>query len=182
MDWTNQNVLVTGGASFSGSDLSDALVKLGAKVRVVDDLSSGKLENIEEHVRARRIEFFRADLSAQDVAEKAVRDISVVFHLAAAHGGRGYVDLHQAACATNLLLDGLVFRVCHQAKVHKVVYASSGCVYPNGLQTDPSQIVYLSEDKVGPPYDADNTYGWAKLMGEMTLRAYYQDCGMKSAC
>src|SRR5260370_18556603 len=171
MDWTNQNVLVTGGASFIGSHLSDALVKLGAKVRVVDDLSSGKLENIEEHVRARRIEFFRADLSAQDVAEKAVRDISVVFHLAAAHGGRGYVDLHQAACATNLLLDGLVFRACHQAKVHKGVYASSACVYPNGLQTDPSQIAYLSERKLGPPAIGDNTDSVPHTIGELTRTA-----------
>jgi nucleoside-diphosphate-sugar epimerase len=106
----------------------------------------------------------------------------VVFHLAADHGGRGYVDLHQAACATNLLLDGLVFRACYQAGVDKVVYASSGCVYPNHLQTDPSQIVHLAEDMVGPPYDADNMYGWAKLMAEMTLRAYHKDWGMKSAC
>src|SRR6202011_2015315 len=41
---------------------------------------------------------------------------------------------------------------------------------------------YLTEDMVGPPYDADNMYGWAKLMAEMTLRAYYKDRGMKSAC
>ena len=55
-------------------------------------------------------------------------------------------------------------------------------VYPNGLQADPSQVLYLGEDMVGPPYDADNMYGWAKLMAEMTLRAYYKDWGMKSAC
>jgi nucleoside-diphosphate-sugar epimerase len=44
-----------------------------------------------------------------------------------------------------------------------------------------SQKLYLTEDMVGPPYDADNMYGWAKLMAEMTLRAYYKDYGMKSA-
>jgi nucleoside-diphosphate-sugar epimerase len=65
--------------------------------------------------------------------------------------------------------------------VDKVVYASSGCVYPNHLQTDTNQILYLSEDMMGPPYDADHMYGWAKVMGEMTLRAYYRDWGMKSA-
>jgi nucleoside-diphosphate-sugar epimerase len=72
-------------------------------------------------------------------------------------------------------------RACHKAKVEKVVYASSGCVYLNHLQSDPEQIFYLTEDHVGPPYDADNMYGWAKLMGELTLRAYYQDWGMRSA-
>ena len=40
---------------------------------------------------------------------------------------------------------------------------------------------YLTEDLVGPPYDADNMYGWAKLMGEMTLRAFAKDHGMKAA-
>ena len=181
MDWRNAKTLVTGGASFIGSHLVDALVATGAKVRVVDNLSSGRLDNIRAHVDARRVEFAQGDLNDPQVVEQAVRGVDVVFHLAADHGGRGYVDLHQVACATNLVLDGLVFKACHQARVHKVVYASSGCVYPNHLQTDPGQILYLTEDMVGPPYDADNLYGWAKLMAEMTLRAYTDETGMKSA-
>jgi nucleoside-diphosphate-sugar epimerase len=115
------------------------------------------------------------------VAEKAVAEMSVVFHLAADHGGRGYVDLHQAACASNLMLDGVLFKTALDARVDKVVFASSGCVYPNHLQSDPGEILYLTEDMVGPPYDADNMYGWAKLMGEMTLRAYHRDRGLKAA-
>ena len=181
MNWRNTRTLVTGGASFIGSHLVDALLAKGAKVRVVDNLSSGRLENIQAHVDARDVEFVHADLNDPYVAETAARGINVVFHLAADHGGRGYVDLHQVACATNLLLDGLVFKACHKAGVEKVVYASSGCVYPNHIQTDPSQILYLTEDMVGPPYDADNMYGWAKLMAEMTLRAYTEETGMKSA-
>ena len=49
------------------------------------------------------------------------------------------------------------------------------------LQTDTKQKLYLTEDQSGPPYDADNLYGWAKLMGEKTLEAYYREHGMKSA-
>ena len=181
MDWKGKTVLVTGGASFIGSHLVDVLVAQGARVRVADDLSSGRLDNIKPHLDARRIQFIDANLSAPGAAEKVVDGMSVVFHLAADHGGRGYVDLHQAACATNLVLDGMLFRACHKAGVEKVVYASSGCVYPNHLQGDPNEILYLTEDMVGPPYDADNMYGWTKLMGEMSLRAYYKDWGMKSA-
>ncbi|MEM3434455.1 MAG: NAD-dependent epimerase/dehydratase family protein [Candidatus Methanomethyliaceae archaeon] len=181
MNWNNCKVLVTGGASFIGSHLVDALVDRGAIVRVVDNLSSGKLENIRSHVDERRIEFIKADLLEPGVAQSVVDGMSVVFHLAADHGGRGYVDLHQAACATNLILDGLVFRACQEAGVEKVVYASSGCVYPNYRQMDPDEEIYLTEDMVGPPYDADNMYGWAKLMGEMTLRAYARECGLKTA-
>lgn len=179
--WKNKLVLVTGGASFIGSHLVDSLVKAGARVRVVDDLSSGKLANIQAHVGQKTIEFYPLKLDRTEHAEKMVRGMQVVFHLAANHGGRGYVDLHQAACASNLALDGMMFKAAREAGVEKVIYASSGCVYPNFLQTDVQKEVYLKEEMVGPPYDADNTYGWAKLMGEMTLRAYHQDYRMKAA-
>jgi nucleoside-diphosphate-sugar epimerase len=182
MDWYQAKVLVTGGASFIGSHLVDALIGRGARVRVVDNLSSGRLANLVAHLGTDRLEFVQGDLLEQCVAEQAVRGMDIVFHLAAAHGGRGYVDLHQAACATNLALDGMVFRAAHQAEVKKVVYASSGCVYPNYLQTDPRCELYLKEEQVRPPYDADNLYGWAKLMGELTLQSYYRDWGIKSAC
>ena len=175
-----RHVLVTGGASFIGSHITDALVAHGVRVRVVDNLSSGRLENIEQHIKRREIEFIHDDLLAPGVADRVVQGMELVMHLAADHGGRGYLDLHQAACATNLALDGGIFRACHKADVGKVVYASSGCVYPNFLQTNPSEATYLSEELVKPPYDADNMYGWAKLMGEMTLQAYYHEWGMKS--
>lgn len=177
--WNRTKVLVTGGASFIGSHLVDLLVSRGARVRVVDNLSSGRREHLDG-VRD-RIEFLEGDLLDRAVAKDAAHGIDVVFHLAADHGGRGYVDLHQVECARNLGMDSIVFDECHRAGVKKVVYASSGCVYPNHLQTDPSQLLYLTEEMVGPPYDADNMYGWAKLMGEMTLRAYTKSTGMKSA-
>lgn len=179
--WKGRPVLVSGGASFIGSHLVDSLVERQAQVRVVDDLSSGAAENIRDHLIDRTIEFIANDLREPGVAREAVAGVEVVFHLAADHGGRGYVDTHQADPAVNLMLDGLLFREALQAGVERVVYASSGCVYPNYLQTDPAQLFYLNEAAVGPPYDADNLYGWAKLMGELTLRAYHREHGMKTA-
>lgn len=181
MDWRQHRVLVTGGASFIGSSLVDALVNRGADIRVVDDLSSGRSENLRKHVESKSIEFVRGDLADRDLCREAMRGMQVVFHLAADHGGRGYVDLHQVECSKNLILDGTVFRAAHEARVEKIVYASSGCVYPNHLQANPGEDFYLTEDMVGPPYDADNMYGWAKLMGELTLKSYYTQLGMKSA-
>ena len=181
MNLNGKRILVTGGASFIGSHLTDALVDKGAKVRVVDNLSSGRLANIQSHIESGQVDFVEADLTEPGIAQKVVDGTQIVFHLAADHGGRGYVDLHQAACTTNLALDGMLFRACHELGVEKVVYASSGCVYPNHLQTDPGEMLYLQEDMVGPPFDADNMYGWAKLMGEMTLQSFHQDWGLKSA-
>lgn len=180
MNWKNKKVLVTGGASFIGSHLVDKLVERGARVSVADNLSSGKLENIKGHIKSKRIKFFRCDLRDTSLTQRAMRDKDIVFHLAADHGGRGYVDLHQAGPASNLYLDGIVFWQALKAKVGKVVYASSGCVYPNYLQRDPKKKIYLTEDMVGPPFDADNMYGWAKLMAELTLGAYYKEYGLKS--
>jgi nucleoside-diphosphate-sugar epimerase len=75
----------------------------------------------------------------------------------------------------------MIFKAAHDVGVEKIVYASSGCVYPNHIQMNPIEELYLTEDMVGPPYDADNMYGWAKLMGELTLKSYYDQFGMKSA-
>jgi len=180
MLWDGKKVLVTGGASFIGSHLVDKLVEKGAKVTVVDNLSSGKIENIENHIKNKQLEFHGGDLRDARVAQEVMEGQDIVFHLAADHGGRGYVDLHQAGPATNLLLDGNIFWQALKAKAKKVIYASSGCVYPNYLQKDVNKKIYLSEGRVKAPYDADNMYGWAKLMGELTLRAYYKEYGLKS--
>lgn len=180
-DWTGQSVLVTGGASFIGSHLVDVLVDRGARVRVADDLSSGSLDNLRVHLDTGRIDLLEGDLREPAFARHAVEGVRLVFHLAADHGGRGYVDLNQSACATNLVLDGVVFAASVAAGVEKVVYASSGCVYPNFRQMDPAEELFLGEEAAGPPWDPDNLYGWAKLMGEMTLAALWREGKMKSA-
>ncbi len=179
--WSGRRVLITGGSSFIGSSIVDRLIDRGSKVRVVDDLSSGRLENIRGHLVGGKIEFLQADLREPGVARAAVQGMDTVVHLAADHGGRGYVDLHQAGPASNFFLDGLIFAESLKARVKKVVFASSGCVYPNFLQSDTKKEVYLTEDLTKGPNDADNMYGWAKLMAEFTLQAYAREHGMKAA-
>lgn len=179
--WSGRTVLITGGASFIGSSIADRLIARGAKVRVVDDLTSGRLDNIRGHLGNCKLDFLQADLREPGVTRAALRGVDTVFHLAADHGGRGYVDLHQAGPASNFFLDGLIFAESLKAKVEKVVFASSGCVYPNFLQSDVNKEIYLTEELTKGPNDADNTYGWAKLMGEFTLQAYAKEHGIKTA-
>ena len=177
MKWTDKKVLVTGGASFIGSHLTERLVQLGAHLRVADNFSSGE----ESHLRNIECETMEGDLLDPNFCNLATKGIEIVFHLAADHGGRGYIDSHQVECSTNLILDGQVFRFAHRNGAEKIVFASSGCVYPTSAQMDVSKEVFLYEDMVKPPYEADDLYGWAKLMAELTLKAYHQQLGTSTA-
>jgi nucleoside-diphosphate-sugar epimerase len=185
MDWADRHVLVTGGASFISSHIVDRLVEKGARVRVADDLSSGRLENLARSIGA--IEFMQGDLRDRAFANEATRGMEIVFHLAASHGGRGYIDTHPVECATNMVLDGTVFASACQAGVQRICFASSACVYPTNLQGemggDGAGPVYLREEWADPFVPgralADGEYGWAKLMGEMALRAYHRQYGIK---
>lgn len=179
--WQGKRVLVTGGASFIGSHLTEELARRGARVRVADNLSSGRRENLAGLLESRRAELLEVDLRDPGAAGAAMNGIEIVFHLAADHGGRGYIDTHQVNCSTNLILDGQVFRAAERAGVEKVVFASSACVYPEQLMSDRDAVLYLKEEMVGPPYCPDSLYGWAKLMAEMTLRAYFAEGRLRAA-
>ena len=172
-EWTGERVLVTGGASFIGSHLVEDLVDHGADVRVADDLSSGELENLA--AVDDEIEFLEGTLKEMSFAEEATEDVDTVFHLAADHGGRGYISNYPANCATNMALDNVVYEAAAENGVDRISFASSACTYPTDIQQEKQR---LSEDMVsfeerGGAY-ADEVYGWAKLMGERSLQAYHE--------
>jgi UDP-glucose 4-epimerase len=182
-EFSSKSVLVTGGASFIGSHLVESLVESGATVKVVDDLSSGKMENLAKV--SHLINFIRGDLRNQEIAMEATAKCDVVFHLANIHGGRGFIETHPAEISQNLLIDGNIFYSAWKNKVKSVCYASSACVYPVNLQTQEGAKVnrYLEEtmanSHVVGAAAADGVYGWGKLMGEMALQSYHEQFGMK---
>src|SRR4029078_11456880 len=143
-DWSSRKALVTGGASFIGSTIVDKLVARGAgTVRVVDDFSTGVRSNVQAQADAGAIELIEGDLRDPEIATASVRGIDTIFHLAADHGGRGYVDLHQYDCSTNFGLDASLFAAALGEGVDRITYASSGCIYPLYMQGDVDEIVYL---------------------------------------
>jgi UDP-glucose 4-epimerase len=192
MKWDEQKVLVTGGASFIGSHLVDRLLSAGSHVIIADDFSSGRFKNLEYPLKrigrlwaTKNLRVLRGDLKRKDFARSAMKDIDVVFHLAAAHGGRGYIQTHPVECCTNMALDQTVFEEAHNAGVERICFASSACVYPSYLQEEAGSTYLLKEEDADPfvrdKAFADLEYGWAKLMAEMTLRAYHRQYGMKTA-
>jgi nucleoside-diphosphate-sugar epimerase len=189
----NINVLVTGGASFIGSHLVDSLLGKGLTVKVADDFSSGKLANLDYPLKkagskawvSEKLSVFQGDLKEKSFVRSVMKDVEVVFHLAALHGGRGYIDTHPAECCSNMILDQLVFEEANRANVQRVCFASSACVYPTFLQEEEGSSHLLREEEANPfvrdKAFADKEYGWAKLMGEMALKAYHEQYGMKTS-
>jgi UDP-glucose 4-epimerase len=182
--WKSKKVLVTGGASFIGSHLVDSLVGLGSKVTVLDNLSSGTLDNLEKSLS--EIRFVKEDLEYSNLADlvSLFSGNEIVFHLAATHGGRGYIDSHPADITSNFAIDHHVFEACATAHVGKVVFASTACVYPPVLQSKVGSNYLLREEDapvehLDMPLSSDLEYGWAKLMGEMQLNSFIRQYGIK---
>ena len=115
---------------------------------------------------------------------KIFKENEVVFHLAAVHGGRGYIHTHPADVCSNFAIDHHVLEASVKAGVTKVVMASSACVYPPKLQATVGSDYLLKEDDSDPSkldefLSADTEYGWAKLMGEVQLNAFIKQYGIK---
>jgi len=121
------NVLVTGGAGFIGSHLVERLLKEGTNVRIIDNLSTGKIQNIVPFMD--RIEFIHADLLDEDARKKALDDIEIVFHQAAIpsvpRSISDPIENHtNGAHATLLLLESI-----RHSSVRRIIFAASSSAY-----------------------------------------------------
>ena len=168
--YRDKKVVVTGGLSFIGSHLVDCLVSLGCKVIVVDDLSSGKLSNLDTSSHAKIV---KLDLRNPVGFEEIIAGSDIVFHLAAIHGGRGFIETYQKQMLANLAIDNYVFSAAVAQEVRTIVHASSACAYPVNLQISETKLNLLSEVQGSMERSdacfADGVYGWTKLIGEYQL-------------
>lgn len=165
------NALVTGGAGFIGSRLVDKLMELGLYVRVIDNLSSGKIENIEHWLGNPRFEFVRGDLKNEGDVLEALRGIDVVFHLAANPEVRvstvnPRVHFEENVVATFNLLEAMRSR-----GVNQLVFASSSTVYG-----EPEQIPVSEEAAIRPI----SVYGASKAACESLIHAYTRLYGLRA--
>src|SRR5690242_10401817 len=173
-----RSVLVTGAASFIGSHLVERLLELGADVFAVDDFSSGRRENL---IRLDPDRILELDLADRAATLASLPPCEYVFHLAAVHGGRGFIDRFGDQVLVNLVIDNAVFEACRLAGTRRLVYASSACVYPTTLQAREADRSLLREEQAGfhtrGAAFADGPYGWCKLMGELQLEQIAERAG-----
>lgn len=121
--------LVTGGAGFIGSNLCEAILKLGYKVRCLDDLSTGKKANVEMFLDNPSYEFIKGDIKDLDTCMKACEGVDYVLHQAAWGSVPRSIEMPLFYCANNITGTLNMLEAARQKKVKKFVYASSSSVY-----------------------------------------------------
>ena len=162
-------VLVTGGAGFIGSNLADELIRQGAKVSIIDDLSTGSRENLEEIEGD--FHFYHGDINDGSLLKKAISGVEVVFHQAALPSVPRSVE--SPAETHRVCVDG-TFNVLLAAKecgVRRFVYAASSSAY--GDQPTLPKVETMRPDPLSP-------YAVAKLTGELYCRSFNNVYGMET--
>ncbi|HUV39867.1 MAG TPA: SDR family oxidoreductase [Planctomycetota bacterium] len=161
--------LVTGGAGFIGSHIAEELLRQGERVRIIDNLCTGKRENVEG--LPGEVEFVEGDICDASLVTKAVRGVEVVYHEAAIPSVPRSVD--DPFTTNRASVDGTlrVLLAARDAKVRRIVYASSSSVY--------------GEDKTLPAVESLPTvpispYGVAKLAGELYTRVAHACYGLET--
>ena len=163
--------LVTGGAGFIGSNIVEALVAAGDRVRVLDDLSNGLARNLEPFGDA--VELVRGDIRDPDTVRGAVEGARVVLHLAALGSVQRSVDDPATSNAVNVAGTLNVLDAARRADVERVVFSSSSSVYGDNPALPKHE--GLTPSPISP-------YAVSKLAGEAYAHAFHHVYGLDTVC
>jgi UDP-glucose 4-epimerase len=166
--------LITGGAGFIGSHLADALLARGDSVILLDNLSTGRLENIEHLRRRDDVEFVLGSILNADLVDDVMSRVDVCFHLAAAVGVQLIVDKPLESLATNIRGSEIVFEKAHKHGT-KVLVTSTSEIY--GKNT--SDKLGEEDDRIlGSPLKSRWSYSEAKAIEEILAYTYWRQKGL----
>jgi len=163
------NILVTGGAGFIGSHLVDALVEKGYEVRILDDFSTGKEENVEKFKD--KVEIIRGDIREEKVVRIALENVEIVFHLAALPSVQRSLENPLRTHEVNATGTLLLLKESCELGVKKFIYASSSSVYGDSPNLPKSENM---------PPKPKSPYALSKLMGEQYLHIFYELYGLRA--
>lgn len=167
----NTVFLVTGGAGFIGSNLCEALLKLGCRVRCLDDLSTGKQANIDIFAGNPAYEFIRGDMEDFDTCMRACEGVDYVLHQAAWGSVPRSLEMPLFYCANNVSGTLNVLEAARRNQVGKLVYASSSSVYGD------TDVLPQKEGFEGNPL---SPYAVSKRENEDWARQYAMHYGLET--
>lgn len=162
-------VLVTGGAGFIGSHVVEHLVQNKAKVRVLDNLSTGKSENLAHLMD--KIEFINGDICDYETCIAATKGVAFVFHLAAEISVPYSVENPHHCFTTNVMGTVNILEAARHNNCKRVIFSSSSSVY--GQQDG----IFI-EDRT--PTKPQSPYALSKLQGEQLMEHYYRLYGLQT--
>lgn len=162
--------LITGGAGFIGSHLAEALLAQGHQVTIIDDLSTGRFENIAHLVGHPSFRFAIETITNETVMDRLVSECDVIFHLAAAVGVQLVVSRPVQVIETNVYGSAMVLRLANRYRC-KVLLASTSEVYGKGVQ-----VPFREDDDrlLGPTTRSRWSYACSKAMDEFLALAYHK--------
>jgi len=169
-------VLITGGAGFIGSHLADHLLNRGDKVVLLDDLSTGRLANIDHLIGSSDAEFVLGSILDADLVDDAISGVDAVFHLAAAVGVNLIVEKPLESLMTNIRGTETVIEKAHKYDKRLLVMSTSE-IY--GKNTSDS----LSEEDdriLGSPLKSRWSYSEAKAIDEILAYTYWREKGLET--
>ncbi|MEP6819437.1 MAG: SDR family oxidoreductase [bacterium] len=161
--------LVTGGAGFIGSHIAAALASAGARVRVIDDLSTGYRENLEE-IKG-ELDFVQGSLADEVALGKAIEDVELVFHEAAIPSVPRSVENPRQTHIASVESTFSLLLAAREKKVRRVVYAASSSAY--GDQPMLPKVETMLPEPLSP-------YAVAKLVGEQYCQVFTRVYGLET--
>lgn len=165
--------LVTGGAGFIGSSLTEELAKRGDEVIIIDDLSTGKMGNIKEVIKRHNVKFVKGSVANLDLLKELFLDTSHVFHQAAIPSVQRSIENPLATNEANATGTLNVLIAARDCGVKKVIYASSSSVYG-----DTPELPKREDMKTNPL----SPYAVTKLVGEYYCKVFNEVYGLKTIC
>jgi len=166
-------ILVTGGAGYIGSHLADALMAQGHEVHVVDNLSTGKIDNIRHHLGNERFHFVNDSILNETLMDRIISRVDLIYHLAAVVGVKHVIDNPLRGILTNVRGAETVLELAYKYW-RKVVIASSSEVYG---KSEKAPLAEEDDSILGPTAVGRWSYALAKAIDEH-LAFIYHDNGL----
>ena len=164
------NILITGGAGFIGSHLSERLIEIGHKVIVIDNLVNGNLNNLKKIIDNANFKFIHADIRQKSDINEYFHNIDIVFHLAALADIVPSIEKPDEYYSTNVTGTFNVLEASKKHNIKKIIYAASSSCY--GI---PDEFPTSEEAIIKPQYP----YALTKFLGEELVKHWNTAYGLQ---